>query len=83
MRTDHSPNGLRVRATWDDAAHVWVAESDDVPGLATEATTLEALLVKLRTMIPELLEANDGELPGEVPFELLTRDRTAGRRTGR
>jgi predicted RNase H-like HicB family nuclease len=31
-----------VTAIWDDEAKVWVAESDDVPGLVTEAPTLEA-----------------------------------------
>jgi predicted RNase H-like HicB family nuclease len=68
-----------VRATWDEEARVWVAESDDVPGLATEADTLDALLAKLRIMLPELLELNGGELPDEVPFELLTRQSAATR----
>lgn len=36
-----------VRAEWDDEAKVWVATSDDVPGLATEADSDEALLKKL------------------------------------
>jgi predicted RNase H-like HicB family nuclease len=48
----------QVHADWDPEAGVWVATSDDVPGLATEAPTVEALTEKLRTMIPELLEAN-------------------------
>jgi predicted RNase H-like HicB family nuclease len=47
-----------VLADWDPEAGVWVATSDDVPGLATEASTIEALTQKLRIMIPELLEAN-------------------------
>lgn len=64
MRTDRSlPNGLQ--ATWDAEASVWVAESEDVAGLVTEAETLEALLAKLRVLIPELLEAN-GLLPPDV-----------------
>jgi predicted RNase H-like HicB family nuclease len=62
-----------VRAEWDQEAGVWVATSDDVPGLATEAETLEALSAKLERMVPELLEAN-GVSPGaEVPYELLAR----------
>jgi predicted RNase H-like HicB family nuclease len=48
----------QVHADWDPQAGVWVATSDDVPGLATEAPTVEVLAEKLRTMIPELLEAN-------------------------
>jgi predicted RNase H-like HicB family nuclease len=52
----------QVKAEWDDEASVWVASSDDVPGLATGADTLEALIDKLKVVIPELLEAN-GLLP--------------------
>ena len=60
-----------VRAEWDDEAAVWVATSDDVPGLVTEAPTLEALDAKLRTMVAELLDAN-GCMPsdGLVAVEL-------------
>ncbi len=62
-----------VRAEWDDEASVWVATSDDVPGLATEADTLEALSAKLQTLVPELLDANGQHDSDEVPFELLAR----------
>jgi predicted RNase H-like HicB family nuclease len=64
---------ILVRATWDSEASVWVAESDDVPGLATEAESLDALLLKLNVMIPELLEMNDGDFGADVPIELLAR----------
>ena len=53
-----------VKAEWDDEVGVWVATSDEVPGLATEAGTLDGLVEKLRVMIPELLEAN-GILPSD------------------
>jgi predicted RNase H-like HicB family nuclease len=49
---------ITVNAEWDPEAKVWVATSDDVPGLVTEAETVEALAEKLSVMIPELLEAN-------------------------
>lgn len=63
-----------VRAEWDAEANVWVATSDDVPGLVTEAETLEALDSKLKAMVPELLEAN-GCLPSDkiIQVELLAR----------
>jgi len=64
---------LFVRAEWDEEAEVWVATSDDVPGLVAEAETAEALLVKLRVLIPELLDANGYPDAGEVPFELFSR----------
>ncbi|HTG31603.1 MAG TPA: DUF1902 domain-containing protein [Thermoanaerobaculia bacterium] len=65
----------RVHADWDPEAGVWVATSDDVPGLATEAPTVEALAEKLRIMIPELLEANQllsDEKRGAIAFELTS-----------
>jgi len=53
MRREHV-----INAMWDADAAVWVATSDDVPGLVTESKTFEALLKKLRTLVPELLELN-------------------------
>ena len=73
---------LFVRAEWDDQAEIWVATSDDVPGLATESETVEALMSKLEVMIPELLEANEGFEGNDVPFELLTRRFQTVRRQG-
>ncbi len=48
-----------IKAFWDDESKVWVASSKDVPGLITEAATLELLIEKLKIIIPELLQAND------------------------
>ena len=64
---------LYVHATWDEDALVWVASSDDVPGLATEAETTEELVQKLKTLIPELLELNGLSPTVPISFELLTR----------
>lgn len=50
---------LFIRAEWDHEAGVWVATSDDVPGLATEKSTFEGSREKLKVLIPELLEANE------------------------
>lgn len=64
----------RASAGWDGEAGVWVATSEEVPGLATEAPTLEALTEKLRILIPELLEMNHvgtGESRDELSFELV------------
>jgi predicted RNase H-like HicB family nuclease len=59
---------ITVNSEWDPEAKVWVATSDDVPGLITEAETVEALAEKLATMIPELLEANG------TPFDTSIRN---------
>ena len=61
-----------VTAEWDDDARVWVASSEDVPGLATGADNFEDLVEKLKVVIPELLVEN-GLLPAgtdSVPFEI-------------
>jgi predicted RNase H-like HicB family nuclease len=61
-----------VNVEWDEEALVWVASSDDVPGLATGADTIEVLIEKLKLVIPELLEEN-GLMPSgvnEVPFAI-------------
>jgi len=64
---------LYVHADWDAEAAVWVATSNDVPGLATEAQTVEALIAKLETLIPDLLVANGAATVEGVAFELLAR----------
>lgn len=62
-----------VQARWDPEAEVWVAESEDVPGLVTEAESPNALARKLRVLIPELLELNGQLEPGGGPVEFVAR----------
>jgi predicted RNase H-like HicB family nuclease len=63
----------RIKAEWDGEAGVWVASSDDVPGLATGADTFEELIEKLRIVVPELLEENGllGTGGEEIPFAVF------------
>ena len=62
-----------VEALWDENAKVWVAEGVNVPGLVTEAPTMEKLMKKLEIMVPEMLKAN-GLLKSrkQVPFRVLS-----------
>ncbi len=64
---------LNIQARWDDEAHVWVALSDDVPGLATEAPSLDELFRTLQVLVPELLELNGLSKADTdtVPFHLV------------
>ena len=48
-----------VRCAWDEAAGVFFVHDSPVPGLATEAPTMPALLCKLPGMIRELLNLDD------------------------
>ncbi len=66
---------LVVHVFWDSEAGVFVATSDDVPGLVIEAPTWEALQVKLDTLIPELFELNGGVSSGLREVELITEER--------
>ena len=46
---------ITVQMTWDTEACVWVAESEDVPGLVLESGSLDALIERVRFALPELL----------------------------
>jgi len=64
-----------VEAMWDEEAGVWVATSEDIPGLVTEAETLEALRAKLIDIVPELIRENGvaaGSDPS-LPIEIIAR----------
>ncbi len=48
----------KVNFTWDDEASVWIAQSDDIPGLVLEGGSLDALIERVRFAAPELIELN-------------------------
>jgi hypothetical protein len=53
---------FNVKVQWDPEAHVWWAESNDVPGLVAEAATHDELLEEVRHLVPELLALNSPQL---------------------
>lgn len=65
--------GWQVEATWDDDCSVWVATSSDVPGLVTESKTLEELCIKLKKLVPELVEENGLRGDEKSSVELIAR----------
>jgi hypothetical protein len=66
-------NSIIVKAEWDPEASVWVAHSDDVPGLAAESRTLELLRPKVLAMIADLIEANNMHVQlSEIPVHIMT-----------
>ena len=48
----------RINIVWDEEAAVWIATSQDVPGLVLESGSFDALLERVRFAVPELLELN-------------------------
>jgi len=62
-----------VSVEWDEEAQVWYVAESDVPGLATEAPSMDQMIAKLKVMVPELLEENGviEVVHAEVPFSLM------------
>lgn len=67
-----------IRAQWDSEAGVWVAESEDVPGLVAEADSPNGLVHKLRILIPELLELNGATVDRTARFHVLYQHEDTG-----
>ncbi len=57
-----------IRCAWDEEAGVWFVNESDIPGLVTEAPSLEALRLKLPGMIQDLL---DVEATTEIEVDLI------------
>src|SRR5215203_7016213 len=65
-----------LTAKYDDDANVWYVEESNVPGLRTEAPTIEALRAKLPGLIEDLVELNQLDFHGEIPIEVIAHART-------
>lgn len=65
-----------IHADWDPEAAVWVATTNDLRGLVTEALTIEALRAKLPGMILDLLdEYGVSDLPASIEIIARASDR--------
>lgn len=51
-------HNMTVTADWDAEAGVWVAMSEDVPGLVLEAASMDDLVPEIELIIPQLMRAN-------------------------
>ncbi len=59
-----------VRADWDDDAAVWVATSDDVPGLVAEHADFRRLQEMVLELVPILLVENDMVPAHDMAFDV-------------
>lgn len=50
-----------VNLTWDEEACVWIATSEDIPGLVLESGSFDALLERIRFAAPEMLSLNHAQ----------------------
>ena len=49
----------RIKFLWDDEAAVWVATSQDVPGLVLESGSFDALIERVQVAAQELIALNN------------------------
>lgn len=49
----------RIKLFWDNDAKVWIATSEDIPGLALESGSFDALIERVKYTLPEILELDD------------------------
>ena len=50
-------NDYIINFSWDDEAGVWIAICDDIP-LALESNSFDALIEKVKVVVPEILALN-------------------------
>lgn len=67
----------KIDMLWDSEAGVWVATSDDIPGLVLESGSFDALLERVRFAAPELLKLNNGKQPLTLSFVSERQERIA------
>ena len=48
-----------ITLTWDDESSVWIAESDDIPGLILEDNSFDTLVKRVKIAVPDLLELDE------------------------
>lgn len=49
-------DNVTIHAAWDDEAKVWIATSDDIPGLVVETDSWGAMVAEVPIVVDELLE---------------------------
>ena len=65
-----------VHADWDPEGAVWVATTNDLKGLITEADSMEALRAKLPGIILDLLEEYGiSDIPASIEIIARASDR--------
>ena len=68
-----------VNFLWDEEASVWVATSDDIPGLVLESGSLDALMERVRYASHELSSLNGQPKDSYIlSFYSMRREQIAG-----
>jgi hypothetical protein len=64
---------IAIDARWDPEASVWIATSEDVPGLVVEADTWPGMIEEVRLVLPELLEVS-GKTKNSLSLSFRAKD---------
>jgi hypothetical protein len=62
-----------VFAEWCHSENIWIASSNEIPGFVAEADSIEALSIKIQSLVPELLLLNNQATAGEIMIEIIAR----------
>ena len=66
-------NEYEILLIWDEDAHVWIAQNDDIP-LVLENNSLDLLMEHVKLAVPEILELN-GKEHEDVYLDFTTKHR--------
>ncbi len=70
-------NEYTIDFQWDDEASVWIATSNEIPGLILESESLDTLMQRVLKAVPELIELNHLPKRDSVKFSVERHERMA------
>ncbi|MBR4384275.1 MAG: DUF1902 domain-containing protein [Selenomonadaceae bacterium] len=69
--------GYKIQLAWDDEAEVWMATSEDIPGLILEDESADKLIQRVMLAAPEIIELNGIEKRKDFYFHCDRHERVA------
>lgn len=69
--------GYNIQLVWDNEVEVWIATSDEIPGLILEDESADRLIQRVILAAPELIELNNMERRQDIYFHCDRCERVA------
>ena len=69
--------GYNIKLAWDDEAKVWMATSDDIPGLILENESADKIIQRVMLAAPEIIKLNGVEKRQDFYFHCNRHERVA------
>ncbi len=70
-------NSYNIQLDWDDEAEVWMATSEDIPGLILEDKSADKLIQRVLLAAQEIIELNGVEKRQDFYFHCNRHERVA------